>query len=279
MPNVVIFSDLDGTLLDHETYSFQPADEALNLIKLKNVPLVLSTSKTRKEIELYRNLLDNHCPFVSENGGGIFIPKEYFSKDFTYDQETKEYKVIEIGTTRNDLTSALKSISKDTGIKIQTLSDMSAIEIAEITGLDLQIAQLAMQRDYSEPFMLEDEKYAATIEKEITLKGYKHTKGGRFHHILGNNDKGKAINILKKIYKSESGDLVTVGIGDSLNDLAMLNTVDIPILVQKPNGTYDPDINLPKLSYAEGIGPTGWNSSILKLFIKFDQETLNTDSI
>ncbi|MCH6574886.1 MAG: HAD hydrolase family protein, partial [Bacteroidetes bacterium] len=40
MPKVVIFSDLDGTLLDHDTYSFQAASEAIELIKSKNIPLV-----------------------------------------------------------------------------------------------------------------------------------------------------------------------------------------------------------------------------------------------
>ena len=83
MPKVVLFSDLDGTLLDHETYSFQDASEALELIKTKGIPLVLCTSKTREEIQHYRNLLDNRYPFISENGGGIFIPKNYsFLKKF-----------------------------------------------------------------------------------------------------------------------------------------------------------------------------------------------------
>lgn len=270
MPNVLIFSDLDGTLLDHETYSFEAATQALELIKSRNIPLVLCTSKARKEIEVYRNLLNNNCPFIAENGGGIFIPEDYFPVDYKYDRKIDRYNVIEIGTPRKDLTQALTEISDETGIMIKTFSDMSTNEIAELTGLEPKTAELAMERDYSEPFVLEDEKYTATIKEKISLKGYTHTRGGRFHHILGGNDKGKAVDILTNIYKSEYVDVKTVAIGDSLNDLPMLSVVDQPILVKKPGGTYDTNIDMPGLIYADGIGPSGWNSSILKLFVNYD---------
>jgi len=268
MPKVVIFSDLDGTLLDHNTYSFQAAYGALELIKSKGIPLVICTSKTRKEIELYRKLLDNKYPFISENGGGIFIPNSYFSKEFKYDKEIEGYKVIELGAPRETLRAALRSIAKETGIQIRGFSDMTVNEVIESTGLDEATAKLAMERNYSEPFLInEDGKYAATIEEKINLKGYTHTRGGRFHHILGGNDKGKAVKILTDLYNQEFGDIKTVGLGDSLNDLPMLEAVDVPIVVQKPNGEYDPQIELPNLTYADGVGPLGWNSSILELFI------------
>jgi len=77
-PKLVIFTDLDGTLLGRETYSFEPAQPALQLIKHKGIPLILSSSKTRAEIELYRKKLENDHPFISENGGAVFIPKDYF---------------------------------------------------------------------------------------------------------------------------------------------------------------------------------------------------------
>jgi len=271
MPKFVIFSDLDGTLLDNETYCFQAAAKALDIVSSKNIPLVLCSSKTPKEIELYKRLLDNNCPFISENGGGIFIPNTYFSTEFAYDREVDGYKVIDLGASREILSATLRSISKETGIQIKGFSDMNVSEIAHLTALDEDRAKLAIVRDHSEPFIiLEDEKYAATIEDKINLKGYRHTKGGRFHHILGENDKGKAVKILSNLYKSEFRDIKTVGLGDSLNDLPMLKAVDIPILVQKPGGSYDPKIKVSNLIYADGIGPCGWNSSILKLFKDLD---------
>lgn len=271
MPNLVIFSDLDGTLLDHNTYSFIAATQALELIETNAIPLILCTSKTRGEIQHYRDLLNNKHPFISENGGGIFIPEDYFSIEFNYDREIDGYKVIEIGSPRGKLIACLQEISSETDITIKGFSQMTPDEIAELTGLENDMAKLAMERDYSEPFVIsDDERNTATIDNKIRLKGYEHTRGGRFHHILGGNDKGKAVEILTNIFKSQLGNIKTVGIGDSLNDLPMLEVVDRPILVQKVDGSYDKGIKLANLTYADGIGPSGWNNSILKLFMNFD---------
>ncbi len=73
MPKTVIFSDLDGTLLDAVRYSFNDALPALSLIQAHGVPLVLCSSKTRAEIEACRQRMHNFHPFITENGGGIFI--------------------------------------------------------------------------------------------------------------------------------------------------------------------------------------------------------------
>jgi predicted mannosyl-3-phosphoglycerate phosphatase (HAD superfamily) len=61
-PKVVIFTDLDGALLDRETYSFEPALPALRFIKEKKIPLIFVSSKTRAEIEGYRKKLKNTIP-------------------------------------------------------------------------------------------------------------------------------------------------------------------------------------------------------------------------
>ena len=75
---LVVFTDLDGTLLDHETYSYGPAQEALDLLERKRIPLILCSSKTRAEIELIQLDLRLRHPFISENGGAIFMPRAYF---------------------------------------------------------------------------------------------------------------------------------------------------------------------------------------------------------
>lgn len=270
---LVIFTDLDGTLLDHDTYSFEPALPALKLLESNEIPLVICTSKTRAEIERYRRLLGNKHPFIAENGGGIFIPEGYFTRGFDFDSKRDGYFVIEPGTPHKELKDALKSISKQTGINIKGISEMGVSEIMKNTGLDEESAKLASKRDYGEPFLIEGDEDAAEIVKDqIYNKGYRYTRGGRFHHILGANDKGKAVRILTDLYKNEAGYIETVGIGDSLNDLPMLETVDIPVLVQKPDGRYDAGIRLNNLILADGIGPRGWNSAILKHFIKFEEK-------
>lgn len=265
--NSVIFTDLDGTLLEYESYSLEPALPALRFIKSKNIPLVICTSKTRAEIEFYRNLLENNDPFISENGGGIFIPENYFPNDFDYDKKMEGYKVIELGIRYEVLAEALSSIRNEAGLNIKGFSEMTVSEISKISGLGNEFAELAKVREYDEPFMLYgDEKDIERIKTEITGRGFAYTEGGIFHHITGKNDKGKAVKVLTRLFKRKFRDLQTIGIGDSLNDLPLLGSVDIPILVQKPNGEYDSRIRLDNLVLAEGIGPKGWGKAILNLF-------------
>ncbi len=265
--NFVIFTDLDGTLLEYGSYSFKSALPALKLIKSKNIPLVICTSKTRAEIEFYRRLLENHDPFISENGGGIFIPENSFLNDFDYDKKIDGHKIIELGTQYKILTEALSFIRNETGLNIKGFSEMTISEISEVSGLSKELAELARVREYDEPFIIYgDEKDHERIKAEINRRGFNHTEGGIFHHIMGRNDKGKAVRVLTRLFKQKFRDLQTIGIGDSLNDLPMLESVDIPILVQKPNGEYDSRIRLDNLVLAEGTGPEGWNKATLNLF-------------
>ena len=273
MPRLVLFTDLDGTLLDHDTYSFEPAREALAALESENVPVVFTTSKTRAEIEKWRRLAGNTDPFISENGGAIFIPEGYFGGDFAYDRKEDGYLVIELGAPHRELARALSDIRRETGIEIRGVSEMETDEIMELTGLGEEDAALVREREYGEPFVVggggEAEK---TVISEIEKRGLKHTQGGRFHHILGQNDKGKAVSILKGLYVKEWGLVETAGIGDSLNDLPMLEAVDIPIVVRRPGGGYDERINIAGMAIADAPGPYGWNSAILKLIVSFSEK-------
>ena len=266
-PKLVIFTDLDGTLLDRDTYSFSAAKPALHLIRLKNIPLVLSSSKTRAEIEVYRKQLENAHPFVSENGGAVFIPKGTFSFPYPYDKELEEYFVLELGTSHPQIIEALESIKKETGIPIKGFSDLSEKEISSLCGLSVKEAKLAKRREYDEPFLIEGgEKEIEVVRGKIEKKGMSCLWGGRFYHIVGKNDKGKAIEILKELYENQFFSISTIGIGDDLNDIPMLLVVDHPILLK---GEDDPSPEkLPpvqNLTIVEGTGPEAWNKAILRI--------------
>lgn len=109
------------------------------------------------------------------------------------------------------------------------------------------------------------------IRRLAEARDLRCTTGGRFHHLQGATDKGCAcrrlIDAYRRHFVADARPLVTVGLGDSLNDLPILTAVDRPILVQKPDGTYDPNIDLPHLIRAPGIGPVGWNRAVLHLLV------------
>lgn len=276
MKKIIIFTDLDGTLLDTYTYSFEPAIPSLNLLKKNNIPLIICSSKTRKEIEYYRNKLDNHHPFISENGGGIYIPINYFplenraynsfiayltgkgQLDFS---KNSNYYVIKIGAKYADLRKVIKELQKN-GFLIKGFGDMEVEDVAKLANMSIEEAEMAKQRDFDEPFIFDgSNKELKRLLKIIKAKGFNFTRG-RFYHIMGDSDKGKAVSILIELYKNFFNEVTTIAIGDNTNDIPMFKNVDYPVLVKKPDGNYDNNINIPEIIRADGIGPEGWNKFI-----------------
>jgi len=264
---LVIFTDLDGSLLDRSTYSFEAARPALNLMRQMDIPLVLSSSKTMAEIEFYRKELENGHPFISENGGAVFIPKDYFSFQFPYDRETDWFFVLELGIFYPRVIEVLDSIKKETGVSMKGFSDLTEKEISSLCGLDSKKAELAKKREYDEPFIIEGgEKEIEIVRRKIEEKGMTYAWGGRFHHLLGKNNKGKAIEILKKLYENQFFSIVTVGIGDSLNDLPMLSVVDHPIFLKgEDRVSTDALSSIQNCTVIHGAGPQAWNEAILNM--------------
>jgi mannosyl-3-phosphoglycerate phosphatase len=239
----VVFTDLDGTLLDRNTYSIGKAEEGLKLLKSKGIPIVFCTSKTFAENMHYMKKIGVKDPFVVENGGAIFIQNGYFKVDFEFQRIVEGMKVIETGTDPEKLREAVKKIKEV--FDIMTFDDMTKEELMEETDLPVHLAELAKQRCYDIPFKII--KGGETEVREMIGKlGFNYTKGGRFHHITGENDKGKAVKILADLYRKDRGKVITYGLGDAENDKPMLEAVDHGYLLTG--------------------GPAEWNRKIMEWF-------------
>ena len=257
----IIFTDLDGTLLHSKNYSFADALPSLELIRERGIPLVLCSSKTRAELEVQRKRLGNGDPFVAENGGAVFTPEGYFP--FLENESGKEYLVTSFGKPYAEIRRAFVRLRAQERAAVKGFGDMTTEEVAALTGLALEEAALARMRDFGEPFVFEgavDENFLKAIEHEGL-----HWTRGKFFHLMGDHDKGKAIRLLKQWFEREHGIIDTIGLGDALNDLSLLREVDRPVLVQKEDGTYDRGVELPRLIRAQGIGPLGWNRAVREL--------------
>jgi mannosyl-3-phosphoglycerate phosphatase len=252
----IIFSDLDGTLLDHENYSYKQAENALELLKEKETPLIFCTSKTRKEIEFWREKLDNKHPFISENGGGIFIPRNYFNFNLAYDSKNRQYFIITLGTPYKKLTKALKKLKKK--FDIIGFNEMSVNDIAKDADLTDQQAEWTKQRDFDEPFKILDITQKEDIIKEITKLNLRYMEGGRYSHLTGLSDKGRAVMHLTDLLRRKYNHIQTIGIGDSENDFPMLDHVEHSYLVKQKNGKYASS----RYKFADGIGPIGWQKAV-----------------
>ncbi len=259
---VIIFTDLDGSLLHPGTYSFEESKEGIELAHMLSIPVIFSSSKTRAEIERYREGMSNHHPFITENGGGIFIPEGYFS--FPVEGDLLDgYRVIAAGTPYSEIRKIFTGLRDAFNAGVKGFGDLSVEEVAAVTGMGLADASFAKERDFDEPFFFTggtDDNFLKAIESH----GLRWTRG-RFYHVMGTYDKGAAVRILKDYYKREYGEIFTIGIGDALNDVPMLLEADYPVLIRKEDGTYDGDVDIPGLARTSNAGPSGWSEAVLKL--------------
>lgn len=249
----IIFTDLDGTLLDHTTYSFKEAQEMLLVIKQLRVPLIIVTSKTKAEVIEIQKKLAIEYPFIIENGAGIFIPK------------TDEYTQISLGQPYATTLQFFQKYKKT--IPMRGFSEMSVQEIALATKLPLEKAAQAKKRDFSEPFLLQKDSDFVQLKHFANADGFDVVKGGRFYHLISKGqDKANAVQEVHKYYeKLHTKKYKTLALGDGENDITMLATVNQPFLIRKIDNTYIP-CSLANIIKSDEIGPKGWNRSLKRFF-------------
>jgi len=280
-PSHLVFTDLDGTLLDHHTYSWKEAVPSLEHCRKNGVPVVLVSSKTRAEMEVLHRQLKLCAPFVSENGGGVFFPKETFkvapAGSFTSETRRKDgnegFWQWSLGTPYAHLIQALSDMRKSLGWSIRGFSEMDVAEISRLTDLDETSASLAAMREFDEPFIFEG-KPPEDLEPLYHLaaeRGLMIVSGGRFHHLLGNNHKGQAMAKIESWYNrqyamnGEDNHIPTIALGDSPNDFAMLLRADFPVLILSERHFPKIREKIPNLKTTQYPGPKGWNSAILDI--------------
>lgn len=270
---VVIFSDIDGTLLDFETYSFAKAEEALRELRQRRIPLILASSKTRAEIEPIRECLGIEDPFIVENGGALYVP-EIFVADLPPGMASKDsYLVREFGMPYTEIVARFRKLKDDFNLPVTGIHEMSPAEVAALTGISEENARIAMRREYSEPFIAGENFDPAAIDDALRTTNLRLSRGDRFYHLSGPNDKGMAVRSVIALYEAAiapgASRIITIGLGDSPNDLEMLLTVDFPFAVEKPDGKIDPVLRDAGIPSAGGIGPKGWNDAVLAALHRF----------
>jgi mannosyl-3-phosphoglycerate phosphatase len=223
------------------------------------------SSKTRAEIDILRRKLSLSAPFVSENGGGIFFPSKTFKerpRGASFDKGLWKWS---LGLPYGQLVEGMREIREELAWNIKGFSDMSADEISRVTGLDKETANLAAQREFDEPFMiLEDQRLDdSALVKAAARRGLTVTRGGRFYHLHGGNDKGRSMVKILSWYKRFHGEIIPIALGDSPNDFSMLKLADYPVLVRGQHDFSKLKEGIPRLRITQETGPKGWNSAVL----------------
>ncbi|MDT7043906.1 HAD-IIB family hydrolase [Candidatus Nitronereus thalassa] len=262
---LIIMTDLDGSLLDYDTYGYEPARSALEDLQARGVPVMFSSSKTFAEVEPLRLEMKNVDPFIVENGGAVYVPEGYFPQVPENSVVRDGYHVIEFGVPYAKLREGLRTIEQKLGIRLKGFGDMSLDDVVATTGLSPIQAMAAQKREYDEPFLVNDPSKMFEIRHEAGQLGLLVVLAGRFAHLVGGTHKGPACRTLLDLFRKHWGSIKIAAIGDSLNDIPMLEQADYPFLVEQRGGGYQSGIAFKQLIRVEGVGPIGWAKCIQQL--------------
>lgn len=263
----LFFTDLDGTLLDEDTYDVAPARPGLDALRVHRIALVLCSSKTRAEMEPLADELDLETPLIVENGGALVLPVGALPGLPPGARREGRRVVVPLGRPRSDLLAALPDVAASAGVAVRPFAAMSAEEIGGLTGLSPEAAARAAEREWDEPFVVETEAGPDTdarLEAGARRHGMTVSRGGRFHHLTGATDKGDAARTLLRLLPLEPHG-GTVALGNAANDLPLLKAVDRPIVMPRRRGGIDTTLAaaLPGAERARAAGPGGWAAAVL----------------
>lgn len=269
--SLIIFTDLDGTLLNQEDYDYQPAIPMLEKFKSKNVPVIPVTSKTRAEVAQLRSDIGLNDPFIVENGSGIFVDRKDSRFLLATSITEDNYRLKLLGCNYQEARAGLKQISVDLGKDLRGFGDLSEAELQSLTSLPSAEIKLAQTREFTEPFITPKNLLGAKIEKTAAKYNFRVKVGDRFSHLIGANaGKGKAIKWLLQNYQTSDSTekIVTVGLGNSPNDLEMLENVDIPIVIASQKGVH-PQLKSLGWEVPNSPGSQGWAEATARIYQQF----------
>ena len=281
MQQLIVFTDLDGTLLDHDTYRFDAAKRALDQLRRDNIPLILNSSKTMAEVFQIREALDNHDPFIVENGSLIAIPENYFKALDRWGESSDRlghpgYRVERLGGDRDRIVALLQKIRSEMDVKFIGFADMTVDALMDCTGLSREGATLAKKRSATEPILWQDSHAAfETFTHRLQAEGLQWVQGGRFISISEPFDKRDGVLRLVSLYQKrwlhhlkqdEDAGFISVALGDSPNDQGMLDIVDIAVII-KSDRSDKIKLHHPKwVIRTTRRGPEGWQEAMEKIF-------------
>jgi len=257
---VVIFTDLDGSLLHRDTFQFDTIKDYIKSLVSKGVIIIPNSSKTEKEIENFIEELGVNLPYISENGSsihGLNLITSNFPDKLILSRGKEEL----LNIFENKVPEKLKE-------KCFQISKMSKKEKENILGQKDEELKDALNRKYTLPFLFKGDKNEKNrLLKILNSNSLTLQEGGRVSNLCDNINKVKSMNRVIKILKKTEDKIKTIAVGDNFNDLEMLRNCDIPCLVFNDQFKLD-QININNLIFSNKPSPEGWADVIKMALVK-----------
>lgn len=248
---LLVFTDLDGTLISHDSYLWDEANPALDVLRDIGAGIIMASSKTAPEIIALRQELDlERWPAIVENGAGLLASS---SRDAPSNAPYVALRRV------------LESVPADLRRHFCGFGDMNAKEIADTTGLSLDAAALAAQRAFSEPGLWTGSAAErADFLGVLAEHGVSAREGGRFLTLSFGQTKADLMADIISTYSPRC----TIALGDAPNDIEMLEAADFGVIIANPHR--EPLSALHGEASGRIVrttldGPKGWNRAMLDL--------------
>jgi len=262
MQKILIFTDLDGSLLHRDTFKFDPIKDYIVSLVNQGIIIIPNSSKTEKEIEKFSEELGVKLPYISENGSsiqGLNLINANFPNKIVLSREKEELIKIFNDKVPEQLRNKCIEISK-----------INKKEQEKIFGQKDDNLKNALNRKYTLPFLFKGDKTEKNkLSKILSSSSLTFQEGGRVVNLCDNINKVKSMNKVIKILKKTEDKIKTIAVGDNYNDLDMLKSCDIPCLVFNDKFKLD-HINIDNLIFSNKSSPEGWADVIKKALAKLN---------
>jgi mannosyl-3-phosphoglycerate phosphatase len=240
MINALIFTDLDGTLLD-DRYDLVGAAAAMDRAYDLGAVVVPVSSKTQVEMAQLRQTQRIPTPFIFENGAGID-----WGGALNWGLQTFDFPDgVEVhAMPYPELCKQLQTLRQEYNFQFVGFNDLAAQQIAALTELSISGAEQAKQRAASEPIVWNDTAANRKIfSQKLQQLGLSLQQGGRFYTVTSARQKHDAVSTVLAAFSNDLPRQCRVVVcGDSPNDLSMLQMADVALLFNVPKSVNGGDL-------------------------------------
>jgi len=264
----LVFTGLDGAILDANPDTIQEVLPALELLRSRNVPLIATSLRTAAEVLPIVKSLDLPDPFIVEGGGAIYIPEDALKIGYKFQKTADNYRVIEFGTHRASILKKLVRLRQDQGFNLIGFSELTVKQASNWGDISPEEIRAAQAREYSEPVLFQGSaEELGRLNSEIESQRLRIMRFNRSFLLTGENDEGNAARFLTQLYREEfqGKSVVSIGLGDNHLSTSLLYAVDIPVLVRRPDGKFDDQVGRFGMKFTRNPGPIGWSQAVIAL--------------